>query len=81
MKTSIEISYYPLSDEYKAPIKKFIASLSKQENVVVEPTSMSTRVFGEYADVMKAVTICMEEAFELPNSTFVLKIMNMDRNK
>lgn len=81
MKTSIEISYYPLNNEYKAPIKKFIESLSKHENIVVQPTSMSTRVFGDYADVMKAITICMEEAFELANSTFVLKIMNMDRNK
>lgn len=81
MKISVEISYYPLNNEYRAPIKKFIDSLSKQEGVVVQPTSMSTRVFGDYGAVMQAVTKCMEEAFELPSSTFVLKVMNMDRNK
>lgn len=81
MKISVEISYYPYHDEYKTPIKKFVESLGKKENITVKPNSMSTQVHGNYSDVMTAVTSCMEEAFELPNSVFVLKVMNMDRDK
>ncbi len=81
MKTSIDISYYPLNQEYKVPIKDFINDLKKYDNIVVKPNNMSTQVFGEYDDIMKAVTACIRNAFELPDSTFVLKIVNMDRDK
>jgi uncharacterized protein YqgV (UPF0045/DUF77 family) len=81
MKTSIEISYYPLNKEYRAPIKSFIAALQESKKINVKANSMSTQVFGEYDDVMAAVTKCIKNAFELPESIFVLKIINMDRNK
>lgn len=81
MKTSIEISYYPLQEEFKEPIKRFIANLEKQPGVEVKRNSISTQVFGEYDAVMSATTRCIKEAFELPNSIFVLKVMNLDRNK
>lgn len=81
MKTSIEISFYPLNESYKVPIKKFIASLEESENIKVKSNSISTQVFGEYDDAMAAVTKCIKNAFELPNSIFVLKVMNMDRDK
>ncbi len=81
MKTSIEISFYSLNESYKVPIKKFIASLEESENIKVKSNSISTQVFGEYDDAMAAVTKCIKNAFELPNSIFVLKVMNMDRDK
>ncbi len=81
MKTSIDISYYPLNQEFRQPIKNFIASLEQQDNISVRSNSMSTQVFGEFDDVMSSVTECIKNAFELPESTFVLKIINMDRNK
>ena len=81
MKTSIDISYYPLNQEFRGPIKAFIADLESKENITVRSNSMSTQVFGEYDEVMAAVTECIKNAFELPESTFVLKIINMDRNK
>ena len=81
MKTSIDISYYPLNEEYKAPIKQFIEALKAEKNITVKPNSMSTQVFGEYDEVMNAVTRCIKNAMELPHSIFVLKMMNADRNK
>lgn len=81
MKVSIEISYYPLLEGYKQPIKKFIASLSEHPAIIVKPNSMSTQVFGEFDETMQAVTQCIKDAFEVPSSIFVLKVMNMDRNK
>lgn len=81
MKTSIDISYYPLNEEYKAPIKQFIAELTACDGITVKPNSMSTQVFGDYDTVMTAVTRCMKNAMSLPHSVFVLKMMNADRDK
>ena len=81
MKTSIEISYYPINEDYKTPINKFIEALEGHEGISVDPNSMSTQVFGEYDDVMAAITKCIKDAFELPDSVFFLKILNMDREK
>ncbi len=80
MKTSVEISYYPLLVEYIPPIKRFIACLNQYENLVVKTNGMSTQVFGEYTQVMQVLTTEIEKAFELPHSVFVLKIINADLN-
>lgn len=81
MKTSIDISYYPLNEEYKVPIKKFIKALEGNGKIIVKPNKMSTHVFGEFDEAMAAVTKCIKNAFDLPDSIFVLKIMNIDREK
>lgn len=81
MKTSIEISYFPLLEEFKIPVKNFIVSLQRYDNIKVKSNSMSTHVFGEYDEVMEAVTKCIKDAFEVPSSIFVLKVMNLDRDK
>ena len=44
MKTSIEISYYPLNKEYKDPIKNFIESLKQNENIEIGRASCRERV-------------------------------------
>lgn len=81
MKISIEISYYPLRNEYRKPIKQFIEALKENEELVVKPNAISTHVFGDYDEVMQTVTRCMKKAFEVPSSVFVLKILNLDRSK
>lgn len=81
MKTSIEISYYPLNEQYKAPIKNFIEALKKNEKINVKPNNISTHVFGEYDEVMGTITHCMKEAMHLPHSIFILKILNSDRSE
>ena len=78
MNTSIEISYYPLNVEYIPPIKDFIERMNRYEALRVKTNGMSTQVFGEYAEVMRALTIEIEKSFELPHSVFVMKIINAD---
>ncbi len=80
MKTSVEISYYPLLVEYVPPIKNFIARLNEIPEIVVKTNGMSTQVFGEYDQVMLALTKEIKKSFELPHSIFVLKIINADLN-
>lgn len=81
MKISIEISYYPLTEAYKMPIKRFIKSLQENERILVKPNAISTHVFGNYDEVMNTVSRCMKNAMELPHSIFILKILNSDRDK
>jgi len=80
MKISIDISYYPLKVEFIPPIKSFIDRLHKYENLVVKTNGMSTQVFGEYFEVMKAITDEIYRSFELPHSVFILKVINADLN-
>ena len=42
---------------------------------------MSTQVFGEYFEVMKAITNEIHKSFELPHSVFILKIINAELNR
>jgi len=78
MNASVEISYYPLNVEYIPPIKGFIERMNGYEELRVRTNGMSTQVFGQYADVMKALTTEIEKSFELPHSVFVMKIINAD---
>ena len=78
MKTSVEISYYPLRPEFVSPILDFIDRLKKYDKIVAETNGMSTQVFGEYFEVMNALTAEIHKSFELPHSVFILKIINAD---
>lgn len=78
MNTSVEVSYYPLNEEYKAPIKDFIRRLRGYDNLIVVSSGMSTQVFGDYLTVMEALTKEMQSSFQLPHSIFILKIINAD---
>ena len=81
MKISIDISYYPLHEEYVIPILDFIARMNLHKGLLVQTNGMSTQVFGDYDDVMNAITVEIKKSFELPHSVFVLKIVNANLQK
>ena len=78
MKTSVEISYYPLNENYLQPIGDFIFRLNDHNKITTKTNGMSTQVFGEYDDVMNAITSEIKKSFELPHSVFVMKVINAD---
>jgi len=78
MKISIELSYYPLQVEYIPHIKNFIGRMNGYENLQVKTNTMSTQIFGDYFEVMQALTNEIHKSFELPHSVFVMKIINAD---
>ncbi|MGM0952565.1 MAG: YkoF family thiamine/hydroxymethylpyrimidine-binding protein [Pseudomonadota bacterium] len=76
---SVQLSCYPLKDDYKQPIRELIARLEKT-GLEVYPGRMSTEIFGEYDDVMKALSDTMKWSFETyGKAVFVAKIMEGDR--
>lgn len=80
MQTSIEISYYPLKEEFIPPIKSFIDRLNNHKNIIVKTSGISTHIFGEYFELMKIITEEIHKSFEIPHSVFVLKIINSNLN-
>ncbi|MBC8319764.1 MAG: hypothetical protein H8E34_03470 [Bacteroidetes bacterium] len=78
MNTSVDISYYPLKDEFIPPIKDFIQRLNNYNKISVVTNGISTQVFGDYLEVMQILTKEIHKSFELPHSVFVIKIINSD---
>ena len=78
MKASAEISLYPLDENYKERIIDFIHRLKSDKSVEIVTNGMSTQVFGEYDEVMEAITSEIKKSFEIPHSVFVLKVINAD---
>lgn len=80
MRISIDISLYPLNENYVEPILTFINKLENNTKLVVKRNSLSTQIFGEYRDVMDCLDDEIEAVFNvLPESVFVLKIIGTDR--
>lgn len=78
MTTSAELSLYPLTPDYEAPIKAFIRHLNTQEGIQVATNGLSTQLTGDYDAVMTALTEAMRPTIEgdVPCS-FVIKVLNV----
>ncbi len=56
MKTSVDISLYPLTEDYIPAIQEFIDRVQQYPDVSVVRNDLSTQLFGDYdliADVLK----------------------------
>ena len=79
MQLSVEISKYPLADDYITPIKGFIEQLHKYPDITVLTNTMSTQVFGDYDSVMQALQACIKWSFEqFGKVVFVVKFIHGD---
>jgi uncharacterized protein YqgV (UPF0045/DUF77 family) len=81
MRISVEMSYYPLNEQYIEPIKNFIERVKANGSLEVTTNGMSTQIFGEYDAVMGTIIKEMKQSFEVPHSVFVMKVINSDLRK
>ena len=82
MQISIEVSLYPLSENFISPIDNFISCLKKYDSIEVRAHNMSTQLFGEFDDLIKILKVNMDKTFKNEtNSVFDLKIINGDSRK
>tara|TARA_B100000768_G_scaffold170094_1_gene176190 strand:- start:1198 stop:1458 length:261 start_codon:yes stop_codon:yes gene_type:complete len=80
MRISVDISLYPLTEDYVEPILTFIAQLESNSKIIVKRNSLSTQIFGEYRDVMDMLDKEIEVVFsQLPHSVFAMKFIGTDR--
>ena len=76
MNVLVEITLYPLQDDFLAPIDDFLASLNAQSAVEVKTRRMSTQLYGEYDAVMDLLRDAIKASQARHGSgAFVLKLI------
>jgi len=79
MELSVEISKYPLADDYIPAIKSFIERLEKVNGLSVVGNTMSTQVFGDYDLVMDTLKNEMRYSYDqFGKAIFVCKFIGMN---
>ena len=76
MKLTVEISKYPLKDDYIPPIKDYIESLTGIAGIKIESGPTSTIVCGEMDQVMSALQETMLISHEkYGKSVYIVKLI------
>ena len=77
MRVAVDISLYPLDENFIPPIKDVIERLNGYESVEVVTNPMSTQLRGEFDVVMGALKQEIGVTFaHLPKAVFAIKILN-----
>ena len=77
MRVAVDISLYPLNQNFLAPIQDVIERLRAYTALEMIVNSMSTQIRGEYDEVMAALEQEIRVSFEqTPKAVFVIKILN-----
>lgn len=76
MKLLVEISLYPLTQDFIPQIDHFIARLNTYEGITVWTNDISTQIVGDYDYVMKIIQDEVKRSFEFENKmVFVTKFL------
>ena len=79
MYTIVEITKYPLTPDYEAPILEFIKRLKQHEELDITVGETSTVVRGHYDKVMRALTDEMRVSLGgKVRTSFALKVLNVE---
>lgn len=79
MKVTVEMSLYPLTKDYEAPIISFINQLKGHQDLEIMTTSMSTYVKGEGKVVFSAIGGALEKVDnDGLTASLVIKVINRD---
>jgi uncharacterized protein YqgV (UPF0045/DUF77 family) len=77
MRVAVDISLYPIADDFIPPIDDVIERLNSHDSLEVITNPMSTQVYGEYDVVMAALNREIKATFESsPRAVFAIKILN-----
>ena len=76
MHSAVEISMYPLAENYRPLIQSFIDRLNTYPELRVLTNALSTQIFGPLERVMSILTSEIERsAAAAPQLVFVLKVL------
>ena len=77
MKVTVELSKYPLNENYEPPILDFISRLNQHQNITVKTNATSTHVVGNYDEVMSVLQDEIKLSFEkYGKAIFVMKVLH-----
>ncbi len=74
MTSTIEISLYPLRDDYPSHVITFLSRLKTIPDVEINSNGMSTIIIGEYTSLWKHLGALMEKEMASGYSLFVMKV-------
>jgi uncharacterized protein YqgV (UPF0045/DUF77 family) len=76
MRIAVEISLYPLDQNYIPPIKDFIDRLNRYPEIDVVTNALSTQISGEHARVFEVLSKETAQTFaEKGRRVFVMKVL------
>lgn len=75
MDISVEISKYPLTEDYLNQVDDFLYRLHKHKEIQVETNNISTQVFGKSDDVFRILEREINQSFTSGQCPFVLKVL------
>ena len=62
--TSVDISLYPLTDDYIPAVADFIQRISAYPDITVRRNDLSTQVFGEFDAIMDLLKIEIRHSWQ-----------------
>lgn len=74
MTSTIEISLYPLRDDYPSHVIHFLSKLKMLPDIEINTNGMSTIIIGDYSSLWKNLGQLMEEELTSGFSLFVMKV-------
>jgi len=79
MRTTVEISLYPIAEDYKTPILDFLARLKSYEELEIVTNATSTQIVGEHERIFQILAKETALTFaEVGLAIFVLKVVGME---
>ena len=79
MIVTLEISHYPLKDDYEEEIISFIQRLKRNEKLTIITNAMSTQIKGEYDIIIPYVFNNLKEILSVGStSSTIIKLIPRD---
>ncbi|MFT7243836.1 MAG: hypothetical protein ACI82A_001184 [Candidatus Azotimanducaceae bacterium] len=79
MKMSIDMSLYPLADDYIPAIQTFIDRISSYDSISVKRNDLATQIFGDYDQIMDILKVEIRHSWETHGKgIFVVKFLMDD---
>lgn len=80
MRITVEISLYPLSDDYLPPITDFINRIKSYKELEVITNATSTLILGEHSFLFDVLSKETAVTFESGKNIFVMKVLGFERD-
>jgi uncharacterized protein YqgV (UPF0045/DUF77 family) len=74
MIVTVDLSFYPLTEDYVKRVLGFIERLRRHKEFTIQTNTMSTQITGNYDRVMEVLEEEMLEALEDQDCVFVMKL-------
>jgi uncharacterized protein YqgV (UPF0045/DUF77 family) len=81
MKITVEISFYPLQEDFKKIIKSFIKKIDSYDDIDLVYNNISTQFTGKYERVFEVLQNEIKPVFEKHKAVFVCKFLSGDKLK